>query len=461
MVNKKIIVLGLILILNASVFSGCIDDNQTKKVEEIELAEPGEYIVTHINNVENGKIAVRIDIPKKPRYDTKAPIVVQASTWFVEKYDHEFVPFHLVYNPVDVGVISVSYLWPGKTDPDTNISSEGIYDYGGPKSIAALRDVIRFAAGENPNIDGVYLNDLVSIDAIYDNLGLFASSHAGVVATNVMAYEGSELKSLDYFVGRENPTSDEMYALELGYFDDDHNPIHNPYYDHTGYSPTNLSFNYSTVSWVKNSIFPDGRIIFNVSKGNDFIVDERGPHMMGKRYFSTNLTKALMDNNVFTEDSWPDDIATPNETKKIWPYRKTVHNYDDIGKNLPDLKVMLVFATYDHVQSVPDKPHIRQAYDGFTKTANLSFVRLNMDVSYVQSELYPNASTINGFPDKPANTEPADWYNESESWGFIGKFDSEMTARTVPLAGISEMADRVQFNNWDKNLDKTLLNYDP
>jgi hypothetical protein len=459
--KKYVVIIIVFLLIIFIFFSDCIDNNKTDQVGETELSEPGEYMVTHINNVENGKIAVRIDVPKKPRYDTKAPIVVQASTWFVEKYDNQFVPFHLVYNPVDIGAISVSYLWPGKTDPETNISSEGVYDYGGPNCIAALRDVIRFAAGEIANVNGEYLNDLVKINAVYDNLGLFASSHAGVVATNVMAYEGELLQSLDYFVGRENPTSDEMYALELGYFDDDHNPIHNPYYDHKKYSPKSISFNYSTVSWVQNNKFSDGRIIFENAQGNDFIVDDRGPHMMGKRYFSYNLTQALMDNNVFTEDPWPEDVATPNETKKIWPYRITVHNYDDIGKNLPDLKVMLVFATYDHVQSVPDKPHIRQAYDGFTKTANLSWVRLNMDVSYVQSELYPNASTTNGFPDKPANTEPADWYNESESWGFIGKFEGAMTARTIPLAGISEMADRVQFNNWDDDLDNVLYGYDP
>lgn len=121
---------------------------------------------------------------------------------------------------------------------------------------------------------------------------------------------------------------------------------------------------------------------------------------------------------------------------------------------------MLVFAMYDHVLSVPDKPHIRQAYDGFKTTANLSWVRLNMDVSYVQSELHENASVTNGFPDNNANIQPSDWYVQSESWGFIGKFAGEMTAQTVPLVGISEMADRVQFENWDENLDDVLYDYD-
>ena len=450
--NNKVFALGLIFLLLIVGFNGCIHTQDP--------AEPGEYIVTHIPNLENGKIAVRIDVPKKPRYETEAPIVVQASTWFVEKYNNDYVAFHLVYNPVDVGAVSVSYLWPGKTDPETNISSDGVYDYGGPNCIAALRDVIRFAAGKLPNVNGLYLNDLVTIEVLYENLGLFASSHAGVVGTNVMAYGGKLLQSLKYFIGRENPTTDEMYALELGYFDNEHNPIHNPYYDYEGYTPTNLSFNYSTVSWLQNAMYPEGRIIFEVPQGNDFIVDNRGPHMMGKRYFSSPLTQALIDNGVFTLETWPKDVATPNETKNIWPYRVTVNNYEDIGENIPDLKVMLVFAMYDHVLSVPDKPHIRQAYDGFKTAANLSWVRLNMDVSYVQSELHENASVANGFPDNNANIQPSDWYEQSESWGFIGKFAGEMTAQTVPLVGISEMADRVQFENWDENLDDVLYDYD-
>ena len=450
--NNKVFALGLIFLLLIVGFNGCIHTQDP--------AEPGEYIVTHIPNLENGKIAVRIDVPKKPRYETEAPIVVQASTWFVEKYNNDYVAFHLVYNPVDVGAVSVSYLWPGKTDPETNISSDGVYDYGGPNCIAALRDVIRFAAGKLPNVNGLFLNDLVTIEVLYENLGLFASSHAGVVGTNAMAYGGKSLQSLKYFIGRENPTTDEMYALELGYFDNEHDPIHNPYYNYEGYTPTNLLFNYSTVSWLQNAMYPEGRIIFEVPQGNDFIVDNRGPHMMGKRYFSSPLTQALIDNGVFTLETWPKDVATPNETKNIWPYRVTVNNYEDIGENIPDLKVMLVFAMYDHVLSVPDKPHIRQAYDGFKTAANLSWVRLNMDVSYVQSELHENASVANGFPDNNANIQPSDWYEQSESWGFIGKFAGEMTAQTVPLVGISEMADRVQFENWDENLDDVLYDYD-
>ena len=185
---------------------GIVDDKEVEicKIEfprdDVEVAGLGEYIVTQINNAENGKIAVRIDVPRNPRYGDNAPIVFQASTWFVEKYNDDKTPFHLVYNPVDVGAVVVSHLWPGKTDPETGISSEGVYDFGGPDSMAAMRDAIRFSLGEIPDIDGNYLDELIAVDVLYDNVGMFASSHAGVVATNVMAYHGEDISGLKYFV---------------------------------------------------------------------------------------------------------------------------------------------------------------------------------------------------------------------------------------------------------------------
>jgi len=117
--------------------------------------------------------------------------------------------------------------------------------------------------------------------------------------------------------------------------------------------------------------------------------------------------------------------------------------------------VMLSFSSYDHVQTAPDKPHIRQAYDGFHKTAGL-WTRLNCDLSYVQSEVNLTASRENGFPDNPANTEPGNWEAEAQEWGFEGRLAGEMTTKTVPLAGVVEMADRVWAKNWQPNLDAVL-----
>jgi len=412
-------------------------------------------ILTHIPCEEVGRIAVRVDLPATPRYGDSAPVVVVASTWFVEKYNVEDTPFHLVYNPVDVGAIAVSHLWPGKRDPASGLRSDGTYDFGGPDSLAALRDTIRFALGDIPDIRGAYLHELVDTTPLYDNVGMFASSHAGVVATNVMAYFGESFSGLKYFVGRENPTMAEMYPLEIGHFDERRNPVYNPFYDHIGYTPTSIDVDYATLDWIQNAECPEGRPVFRVPDGQDYILDDKGPNIEGRRWFSLALTQALADNGALTPTDWPADLATPQMTADFWPYRTTVHSYAAIGEKLPGLRVLIPFASQDHVQAAQDKPHIRQAYDGFHKTAGL-WTRLNCDLVYVQSEIGPSASLSGGFPDNDANTEPQDWYSEANSWGFPGMLVGRMTAQTVPLAGIAEMADRVRADDWSPNLTAIL-----
>jgi len=463
------VLLGLFFVDDDQVieYDGCDDNNDgivdDKEVEickldfprDEEVAGLGEYIVTQINNQENGKIAIRIDVPSKPRYGDSAPIVVSASTWFVDKYNKDKTEFHLIYNPVDVGAVVVSHLWPGKTDPETGISSEGVYDFGGPDSMAAMRDAIKFALGEIPDIDGKYLHELVSTEVLYDNVGMFASSHAGVVATNVMAYHGEDFTNLKYFVGRENPTMAEMYALEIGHWDERHNRIVNPFYNYLNYDDS--SIDYSNLGWIQNSAHPEGRPYYEASYGDNYILDYKGPQIDGKYYFSPGLTQALFD-NAFTLETWPDHLATPEETADFWPYREPINNFEAIGQKMPWLKVLIPFSTYDHVQAAQDKLHIRQAYDGFKKRAGLPWVRLNCDLAYTQSEIHSSAS-LPDFPDNDANTEPDNWYSGAEYWGFGGVLNNEQTARTIPLAGVAEMADRVKFNNWEDNLDEVLYGY--
>jgi hypothetical protein len=377
--------------------------------------------------------------------------VVEVSTWFTPKSG-----FHRVNDTTQIGAITVSYLWPEREDPDTGAESEGVYDYGGPDSLEVLRDVIRFATGLIPNADGTYIDELVAITPLTDNVGLFASSHSGVVATNVLAHHGLELPAVKYLVGRENPTRDEMYPLELGHFDDQHNPVYNPFYDEDDYSPTTVTVDYSTVGWYQEDPQSPGRPYFAAGNGlPEHILHETiSPTLWGKRYYSRAITQALLDNGALTLENWPEDLATPAETQAAWPFRITVHNYPTLATTAPNLKVMLVFAQDDHVQAAETKPHIHQAWDGFTGAAGLSWVRMNPDLAYVQAI---NASYGSGFPDNPANSEPADWW-DIRPWGFPV---SQGVREDVWLASVAEMADRVREDNWDDNLDEVLVQYPP
>ncbi len=409
----------------------------------------GDTLYTYIQSQGIGNIAVRIECPETSRYPQGAPIVVEVGTWFVH-YNN----FHRVNDTKRIGAVTVSYLWPGRLDAVTGMQSDGDYDYGGPVSLAALKDVIRYASGLIPDESGDYITDLSMVPVLLDNVGLFASSHSGVVATNVLAYFGEDIPSVKYLVGRENPTRDEMYPLELGYFDgnpSEQNKVYNRFFHEESYSTDTVEVDYSTVGWVQPQGEPTGRPYFAAKDTfpEHIMAHDKTPVMNGKRVYSRALTHALLDNGALTLENWPDDLTTPAETDSIWPYRITVYNYPLIGMKLPNLKIMLVFARYDHVQASRTKPHIHQAWDGFRYTAGL-WVRMNPDRAYASSVNLNYGPT---FPDNLAIIDPVDWIY-IEDYGFPADHG---VREDMWLASVAEMADRVYSDDWSADLDSALF----
>jgi len=413
-------------------------------------AQSVDTVYTMVPSAGIGNIAVRIEYPVTPRYPGGAPVVVEVGTWFVM-----YSNFHRVNETPRIGVVTVSYLWPGRVDAVSGMQSDGVYDYGGPVSLSALKDVIRFAAGSIPDSGGHYIGGLGSISVITDNIGLFASSHSGVMATNVLAYFGNQIPEVKYLVGRENPTRDEMYPLEIGYFDgssNEANKVHNYFWDEDGYQPDTVFVDYSTVGWYQPPDEPVGRPYFAAKDGipEHILAHDKTPKVGNVRYYSQGLTRALLANGALSLVSWPQDIATPAQVDAFWPYRIVVHNYPAFLTKAPDLKVMLVFARYDHVQAADTKPHIHQAWDGFHNTANL-WVRMNPDYVYMQSvnsDYSPNV-----FPDNTANQEPVDW-DFIEDFGFPADYSVRLDTW---LAAVAEMADRVYTNNWNNDLNSVFF----
>lgn len=448
--SRMISAVGAVCIILLAVLSSCGEDKSTTPNDTRVLTPAGDTLYTYVNSPGLGEIAVRVELPESARYPEGAPVVVHASTFFAGARE-----FHRVFDTMQIGAIAVSYVRPGITDVHTGKRSGGTCDYGGPNHLAALRDVIRFASGEVPDVDGAYLDELIAITPIFDNVGMYASSHSGIVATNVLAYHGSEIPRLKYFVGRENPTRDEMYALELGHFDEHRNQIFNPHYHAEDYTRTTIHVDYSKIGWVYDGLHPTGRPDFLDDHGQPAHLTHPTicPTPFNTRFYSRGLTQALLDNGALTLDNWPDDLATPRMTQDVWPFRTTVHNYPKIALEIPDLKVMLTFAEMDHVQAAPDKPHIRQAYDGLRKTAGLEWVRLNPDRVYAEAMDPVYASAVS---DNPANTEPADWM-DAEAWGFGGV--TSQAKYDIPVAAVAEMADRVRADDWSDDLDNVLFDF--
>ena len=406
--------------------------------------QSADTIYTYVWSEGIGNIAVRIECPASPRYREGAPVVVEVGTWFVP-----YNEFHRVNDTKQIGAVTVAYLWPGRLDAESGIKSDGEYDYGGPVSLSALKDVIRFASGLITDVNEKRIADVSTVPVLTENIGLFASSHSGVVATNVLAYFGKEIPSVKYLVGRENPTRDEMYPLELGYFDGSSaakNRMSNPFYDESTYSSDSVIVDYSTVGWYQPTGEQYGRPYFAAKDAlpQYILANDKIPKAYNdKRYYSRAITRALLKNGALSLANWPAYLATPAETDAFWPYRITVHNYSSVADQFKNLKVMLVFARYDHVLAPVTKPHIHQAWDGFYKTCGF-WVRMNPDRSYSQS-VDPNYGL--GFPDNKSNREPSDW-NYIEDWAFPPAAQKDMW-----LASVAEMADRTYKNDWRDDLD--------
>jgi len=399
--------------------------------------------ITFVESPGVGRIAVHIQQPQTSRYAHGAPIIVNVSGFFTGSSGFDFE-----WEPDSLGVIYITYLWPGKHDLRTGQSSSGIFDYGGPNCLAALRDVIRFATGVSANVSGEFLHEITDTTPLYEVAGLYAFSHSGIAATNVLALHGEALSRVAFFVGRENPTIDATYPLEPGYWGDSGRPVFNPFYNPAGYTPTSIDIDYSTVYWSDAHGLPAFRTL---AEGEpDFLCSSKHPKMWEKDYWSTDLLQALLDNGALTRETWPESLATPEDAAANWPYRTTVNNYPRLAEVLPDLKVMLVFGSEDHVQVALDKPHIHQAYDGFREAAEL-WVRLNPDRAYV--EAFIGAGTGAAIPDNAANAEPSTWA-AIRTWGY--RTPPSNLNMIVPLAAIAEMCDRTVYSVWANDLTDVL-----
>ncbi len=409
----------------------------------------GGELVTHINSDPTGKVAVRVKLPQQPRYAKGAPVVVSINTFFTSTSG-----FSSAINATEIGAIDINYLWPGKSDMASGAASDGVYDYGGADSITALRDVVRYALGLVRDEDDCTLAERLAVTPLSDNVGLYAFSHPGIAATNVVSLHGASLPGLRYFVGRENPTADALSTVEVGHWQGN-KPVYNPTYDYpSDYGKDALDLDYSKVEWRATSD-PDCAkkgydFVPAIIKGGspDYVLGCRVPTMWDKRYYSVALTTALRDGGALSEASWPTDLATVEEAEAAWPFRSTPGKYDAIGQSLPDLRVMLVFAPDDHVQPALDKPHVHQAYDGFQDAG--IWTRLNPDLAYAK---WVDPSFGQGYPDTEANAESLDWAS-----AFKLAYPKNKSANSlVPFAAVAEMADRTQTDNWSDNLDEVLV----
>ncbi len=416
----------------------CSSPEEPQEVE-LRVYEPGDRFTTTINSEGIGDIIVQVSLPTDARYESGAPILIYTPTFFTP----DSTGFQNLEGVTQLGFAEVTLLYPGRSD-GKGLQSGGTDDFGGALSLQALRDAILFANGSLTDSDGRSIQDQSSVTLDTSNIGIYAFSHPGILATNVLATYPTELSFVDYFVGRENPTEDVLSSMEIGY-EENGVVINNSLYKYpASYSSEGITLNYSSAAYDLYANRPYLDLNWNRKLDrSDYILGEKVPELFGKRTYSAALLKALETNHAFASSAWPEDLATAAEAETVWATRETLSSY---AKLPATLKVMLVFGETDHVQVAADKPHIHQAYDGIT-AAGL-WVRLNPDLAYMDTVRDPEQLIT--YTDHPAGTQPDDWATVS-SWGHADNLKT-----LAPLAAVAEMADRSEYNNWEEDLSETL-----
>lgn len=392
-----------------------------------------------------GNVAVRVRLPDEPRYDSGAPVVVHVPTFFTpdQKVFEEFLGLE------DNGFVQISFLLPGKRDRQTDFASDGILDYGGPRSVAALRAIFLYAAGKQVDVDGKFLQDRTTVDVDMDIVGAYAFSHSGILLFQTLAHDGDVLP-VDFVVARENPTEPLLSSLELGHMVLGKEVLNTQYVPAVHYRDDGIVLSYADVRWDTQDERPyfdvndDGRL----RAEDDVVFGPQVPGMFGKRVYSPELLVALHKNELFTTAQWPTRLATPEEASAWWKERESLTAFSVVAARMPRLPVMLVFAQKDHAQPSTDKPHIRQAYAGLAGRG--LWVRLNPDASYVGAL---DARLADSYEEHSAGTGPMSWEDEAVAWGHP---NGASAARTVPFAAIAEMADRVKYRVWSNDLSAVL-----
>ena len=439
-----------------------------------------------------GSLAVRVTYPENPllyRFPEGGPVMVMSPG------GHQPGGLSGGELYVDYGFIVVTFLYPGGSEGP--FASDGVYDYRGENCVLALRDVIRYAMGSHMDILGNAIRDIIPGNVLTDHIGIVSSSNGGPSTLVALSIHSADLAGVRYLVFMESPTSDQTVNGDLGAisfdcdtdFDGDGNGL--PGDDgknirYLQYGPSSCSVDYSTLVYDSQEIrqYEDPALVYPsvelpgvvildnnqngmldyvgtppcydmngngvMDEGDDYVFSGKvtfsGPGAV-KIFLSTEVTEAAQAMNLFG-GSWPDHIATLQESVDFWQVRDATLHFDSVAAAFPDLAVMHVFTQTDHVQQADDHPHIQQGYDGFRR--NGIWCRLNPDASYV-------AYTSGG--STPVETMDTD-ANVPVMPGEMKNFANPDSINAT-LAAVCEMTDRVHFGVWEENLEGILTGGTP
>jgi len=413
-------------------------------------------IITHVRSTAGGEegIAVSIIPPKKPRYETGAPVAISVSG------GHSAGNVSSRMNVAGCGFVEMGFAFPSGGQGDAK--SGGTYDYRGPKSVEALRDVILFAMGKTADKQGRKIQELVGeVSVLTSNVGLHGGSHGGNACGAVMGLWGQQFPELAWYVSMESPYGEGIAGAELGARRGRVCPAYDP--DTGVLNLSKLAFaadlelrpfgagrsgDPSAPALVGSLFFDmdgDGKCESEDDYRLQPLVFDLGAGR--KSWYSVRLMREAEKRGLFGNHR-PTHIPSLDEAVEFWRYRDATGLLSDAIRKVPNVTVIVVAGETDHVQIAPDHPHIRAQVNAFQK-AGAQFIRLNPDRAYVEWLLDRKVPAV---PDNNAGRQ----YTPKTIAPALCP-DGGVPKQLLSSAAICELADRVQAGNFEPNLDRALF----
>lgn len=421
-------------------------------------------------NVSGGTLAVRIFAPGNAagaRHPEGAPVLV-----FCIGGESAGTLDPNLQRATDV--VRLQFLFPGGQDERSGRRSSGEYDFRGERSIAALRDVILYAAGLRTDNQGRRIDDVLSVRVQHDNIGLYGNSNGGNIIVAVAALYGAEISQyVRYFIQWESPVCSQVAVGDVA-------PVRllcsgnqtqslaaaTPWYNAAGNTLTELGVDYSRVRYdaanFNQPLFLDGNgdgrytTVPDPARAGCQTPDLNGDGQLatledyplktyraaGNRFaYSRQATQAFARHNVFNTNggpTWPANILTVAEANAYWDLREASQLYERAFNAMPQLEGMFLASLTDHVQTtLNDKAHAQLTFNNLNTRGK--WVKINPARNYVVA-LDPSLSSRSDLPDNLPNGAP-NWSNPA-SYCFPDDVDN-----TVQAAAVQEMADRARQRN--------------
>lgn len=451
---------------------------------------PEESVSTYVpsQSAPGSGIAVNMIYPEKPRYKDGAPVAVIAPGGA----GADGLTFTM--HAAQAGFIELRMAFPG--GGKALFQSGGIYDYRGPESQTALKDVLLFAAGKIPDTKGHFIGELMPVKVATTNVGLVGWSNGGNVVMVTLARFSQELSSIvNWVVFYESPIGPLFFPPNLGSSKD---LLTNKHYREGSAATGSCTVDWRKLQWdgsvTRNSgehkkvgepEIP-GVLYFDENKNGvwdesaEFALSYAMDVGLEKQIYPPEVCSALQTMKLF--DRWVADVPDPRERgehehdhkpppkkpvkgappepapkQKVkhvvqWPKRMATLReseaffgdrdgsayYAKIAKDYPYLMITIIGTYIDHLQKQPDHPHIAMQYNAWL-AHKVRWIRLNPESCYPGQMTTMNSENF-------TNNKP----NASIDASTIANYlEGEGTTKDYVIVegAIAELADRRRAKN--------------